>query len=229
MYIIIVGCGRSGSMLANMLSEEGHDVVVIDKDKGSFKGLGSLFNGLTYQGKGSDLELLEEAGIRRADGIALMTNSDTSNATVAQIAKKIYKTKWVVAKIYDPELRDSLKDFGFDIICPTILISRLFQNRFLKGFLRSYYQNIEDRLELVEIPAHEHIVGKKYGSLNVPGIFSVISCKNESSCIIPTAEMVVRKEDILFCILNRAKKETIMHLLGPISMIREKLKVKGKR
>ena len=81
----------------------------------------------------------------------------------------------------------------------------------------------------MEIPPHEHIVGKKYGSLNVPGIFSVISCKNESSCIIPTAEMVVRKEDILFCILNRAKKETIMHLLGPISMIREKQKIKSKK
>ena len=214
MYIIIVGCGRSGSMLATMLSEEGHDVVVIDKDNRSFQRLGPLFNGLTYQGKGSDLELLEEAGIRRADGVALMTNSDTSNATVAQIAKKIFRIKWVAAKIFDPELVSSVKDFGFDIICPTILISQLFKNRFLEGFLRSYYQNKDEQLELLEIPAHEGIVGKKYGDLNVPGLFSVISCKNKTSHIIPTPEMIVRKEDNLFCILNRAQKEKITHLTG---------------
>jgi len=216
-YSIIVGCGRSGSMLATILSEEGHDVVVIDKDKRSLQRLGPLFNGLTYQGKGSDLELLEEAGIRRADSIALMTNSDTTNATVAQIAKKIYQIKMVAAKIYDPELVDSFKDFGFDIICPTVLISQLFKNRFLEGFLRSYYQNKENPLELCEIVAHEDICGKKYGSLNIPGVFTVISCKNTTSSIIPTPEMLVRKEDTLLCIVNKAHKEKITHIIGPTS------------
>lgn len=214
MYIIIVGCGRSGSMLANMLSEEGHDVVVIDVDKRAFERLGPLFNGLTYQGRGSDLELLESADIHRADGIALMTNSDTSNATTAQIAKKIYNIKWVIAKIYDPELLDSLKDLGFDIISPTILISKLFRDRFLEGFLRSYYQDIESRLQLVEIPANETIMGKKYGSLNIPGVFTVISCKNQTGAIIPTPEMIVRKEDILVGIFNREEKESVLHLVG---------------
>ena len=217
MYSIIVGCGRSGSLLATILSEEGHDVVVIDKEKRSLQRLGPLFNGLTYQGRGSDLELLEEAGIRRADSIALMTNSDTTNATVAQIAKKIYQIKWVAAKIFDPELVDRFKDFGFDIICPTILISQLFKDRFLEGFLRSYYQDKDDQLELYEISAHGGICGKKYGSLNVPGIFTVISCKNTTSSIIPTSEMIVRKDDVLLCIVNKAQKEKIAHLLGPPS------------
>ena len=218
MYIIVVGCGKSGSMLANMLSEEGHDVVVIDKDKRAFQRLGSLFNGLTYQGNGSDLELLEEAGIRRAHGIALMTDSDTSNAMIAQIAKKIYQVKWVAAKIFDQELVDSLRDFAFDIISPTILISKLVRDRFIEGYLRSYYQDVQERLEIIEIPAHEKIIGRRYIDLNVPGIFTVISCKNEAGGILPTPEMIVRKGDVLLGILNRARRVEVLDLLGPLSL-----------
>ncbi|MCL6582408.1 MAG: TrkA family potassium uptake protein [bacterium] len=215
MYIIIVGCGRSGSRLANQLSEEGHDIVVIDKDKQAFQRLGSLFNGLTYQGNGTDRNLLEEAGIQKAHGIALMTNSDTSNAMMAQIAKKIYQVKRVIAKIYDPELADTLRDFGFDIISTTVLISQLVRDRFIEDSLRVCYRGYEGRLELVEVPSHEKIIGKKYGNLNVPGVFTIITCKNGSNLLMPTPDMVVRKEDTLLCLLNQAKRNEVLDLLGP--------------
>lgn len=215
MYIIIVGCGRSGSLLATMLSEEGHDVVIIDKDKRAFQRLGPLFNGLTYESSGSDLESLEEAGIKKAQALALMTNSDTSNAMIAQIAKKIYHLKWVVAKIYDPELSDSLKDLGFEILSPTILISKLIRDRFVHGFLRSYFQEVEDRLEVVEITAHEKIIGHKYQDLIIPGVFSVITCKNQAGCIIPKPDMIVRKHDIILGIFNHSRKSELKDILGP--------------
>ncbi|MEW6378410.1 MAG: TrkA family potassium uptake protein [bacterium] len=215
MYIIIVGCGRSGSRLANQLSEEGHDVVVIDKDKQAFQHLGSLFNGLTCQGNGTDRELLEEAGIRKAHGIALMTNSDTSNAMVAQIAKKIYQVKRVIAKIYDPELAETLRDFGFDIINTTVLVSQLVRDRFIEDSLRASCSGNEGRLDLVEVPSHDKIIGRKYGNLNVPGALTIITCKNGSNLLMPTPEMVVRKEDILLCLVNQAKRNEVLDLLGP--------------
>jgi len=221
MYIIIVGCGRSGSRLANMLSEEGHNVVIIDRNKDAFQRLGPLFNGLSFEGSGSDLQLLEEAGIRKADGVAVMTDSDSSNAMVAQIAEKIYQIKWVVAKIYDPELADSLKDFRFDIVSPTILISKLVRDRFLKGILHSYNQDMEDRLEFIEIPSNDKVIGKKYGSLNIPGAFTVIAYRNHTGYLIPTPETIVKKGDSLLCIINRAQKKGFQDLLGPASIVEE--------
>jgi len=62
MYVIIVGCGRVGSELAKLLSTEGHNVVVIDKDQRSIERLGGTFNGLTLIGNGFDLALLKQAG-----------------------------------------------------------------------------------------------------------------------------------------------------------------------
>jgi trk system potassium uptake protein TrkA len=70
MYVIIVRCGRVGSELAKLLSQESHNVVVIDKSAQSFDRLGGGFNGLTIAGNGFDLALLRQAGIEKADAFA---------------------------------------------------------------------------------------------------------------------------------------------------------------
>ena len=63
MYVIIVGCGRVGSELAKLLSAEGHDLVVIDKEQAAFDRLGSTFNGLTLVGSGFSLGTFKHAGL----------------------------------------------------------------------------------------------------------------------------------------------------------------------
>ena len=90
MHVIIVGCGRVGSQLAQILSTEGHNVVIIDKKAESFKRLGTDFNGIAITGIGFDPDILKRAGIERADALAAVTNGDNSNIMVSQIAKKIY-------------------------------------------------------------------------------------------------------------------------------------------
>ncbi len=70
MHVIVVGCGRVGSELANNLSRRGHNVVIIDTDPETFKRLGSTFNGITLRGFGYDQELLLEAGIDKCDALA---------------------------------------------------------------------------------------------------------------------------------------------------------------
>ncbi|MFH1347675.1 MAG: NAD-binding protein, partial [Candidatus Margulisiibacteriota bacterium] len=65
MHIIIIGCGRVGSQLAQILSAEGHNIVIIDKNAKSFKRLGPDFNGITITGVGFDPDILKRAGIER--------------------------------------------------------------------------------------------------------------------------------------------------------------------
>ena len=74
MYVIIVGCGRVGSELAKLLSNEGHNVVVIDKTQSAFDRLGGTFNGLTMVGNGFDLALLKQVGIEKSDAFCAVTN-----------------------------------------------------------------------------------------------------------------------------------------------------------
>src|SRR5512137_670918 len=103
MFTIIVGCGRVGSELAKLLSSEGHDVVIIDKNESSFSRLGATFNGMVLVGNGFDLELLKRAGIEKADAFCAVTNGDNTNLVSAQVAKKIFSVPKVFARVYDPQ------------------------------------------------------------------------------------------------------------------------------
>lgn len=96
MHIIIVGCGRVGSALADAGSRNGDDVVVIDKDPGTFRQLGTGFNGVTMRGGGCDQEQLRQAGIECCDAFVAATDSDSVNMMAAEIALRIYRVPHVV-------------------------------------------------------------------------------------------------------------------------------------
>lgn len=119
MYIIIAGCGKVGSGLANKLSREGHDVVIIDFDEEAFKSIDSDFTGLKIVGVPFDEDVLKKAGIDKADAVAAVTQEDNDNIMVSQIAKDLYGVPNVLARIYNPLREQVFHHFGLDTICPT--------------------------------------------------------------------------------------------------------------
>lgn len=121
MYIIIAGCRKIGSNLALLLSEENHDVVVIDSDPTNFDLLGSGFNGMTMAGMPIDEDVLRSAGIEKADALAAVTNDDNMNVMVSEIARDLFHVPAVITRLYDPEREMVFKKMGLTTICPTTL------------------------------------------------------------------------------------------------------------
>ncbi|KNY25118.1 potassium channel family protein [Pseudobacteroides cellulosolvens] len=119
MQIIIIGCGKVGSKFAQMMSDEGHDVVIVDSDSGAFKSLGLAFNGLTITGVPIDQDILKQAGIETADILIALTPDDNINIMACQVAKEIFNVPKVLARIFNPEREDVFHQFGLDTICPT--------------------------------------------------------------------------------------------------------------
>ncbi|MCX7746949.1 MAG: TrkA family potassium uptake protein [Clostridia bacterium] len=119
MHIIIIGCGKVGAKFAQVLSEEGHDVVIIDSDSSSFKALGQGFSGITLTGVPIDQDVLKQAGIETADALAAVTPDDNVNIMVCQVAKEIFKVPRVLARIYNPAREHVFHQFGLETICPT--------------------------------------------------------------------------------------------------------------
>ena len=111
MNFIVVGCGRVGAELCYHLFTRGHHVVAVDINKEAFNRLHPDFRGRTLEGEGLAEGVLERAGIRDADGLAAVTNSDTLNAIVAHAARTIYNVPNVVARNYDPNLRTVIEAF----------------------------------------------------------------------------------------------------------------------
>ena len=74
--IIIVGCGKVGRTLVDRLSKEGHDIVIIDKNQDRIDNLTNLYDIMGIQGNGASYSIQLEAGIKDADLIIAVTNSD---------------------------------------------------------------------------------------------------------------------------------------------------------
>lgn len=119
--IIIVGCGRFGSALATMLSEQNKSVAIIDIDERAFKKLSPSYGGFSIEGDGTDIDLLTSAGAKSADILVASTNDDDTNIMIAQIAKQVFGINRVITRIYDTTKQVAYNDMDIVSICPAIL------------------------------------------------------------------------------------------------------------
>ena len=213
MYTIIVGCGRVGSELANLLSSEGHDVVVIDKTPSSFERLGDAFNGLTLEGNGFDLKLLKQAGIEKSDAFCAVTNGDNTNLISAQVAKKIFKVPKVFARIYDPQRAHIYAALGLDIISGTMLFASMLRDKIIESRFSSYLIETKD-LGVIEIEVKNSLVGKTVQDINIPGEFMVVALKRLEGVSIPQLSTVLKVKDTLMAVMMVASLKKIKEKFG---------------
>ncbi len=120
-YIIIVGCGRLGSSMANFLSTQGHSIVMIDLNGSAFHRLNTEFSGFKMEGDATEFSLLKQAKIDKADVLLALTDDDNINIMVTQIAREFFGTKKVIARVIDPLKQTIFNDLGLETLSPTLL------------------------------------------------------------------------------------------------------------
>ena len=160
MKVVVAGCGRVGSQLAEMLSLDGHEVTVIDKDASSFKRLFKMFPGRAIEGMSFDMDALKEAGIEGADAFAAVTNYDNANLMSAEVAREVFKVPWVVARIYNPDKQETYQALGLDHVIGTELIARSIMERILTPLVRRRGTCCENKLSLVEFDSPPKWAGR---------------------------------------------------------------------
>lgn len=213
MYIIIVGCGRVGSELAKLLSSEGHDVVVIDRNQSAFARLGGTFNGVTLAGNGFDLRLLKQAGIEKADAFCAVTNGDNTNLVSAQVAKKIFKVPKVIARIYDPQRAHIYTALGLDIISGTILFAAMLRDKIIESRFSSYLIETKE-LGVIEMEVKNNLIGKTIQEINIPGEFLVVAIRRLYGVILPEPNTVLKAKDVLMAAVKVASLKKIKEKFG---------------
>ncbi len=125
--IVIVGCSRFGSSIASLLSSKNKEVVIIDNNEKNFEKLSTNYSGFKQVGDGSQVDVLIQAGIEKADMVVAATDNDHVNMMVAEIAKQLYQVERVVCRLYDPEKEDIYNDFNISIVNPTQLTLKAFE------------------------------------------------------------------------------------------------------
>lgn len=187
MNVMIVGCGRVGAQLALILSQEGHNVTIIDKNPDAFKRLGGTFNGVAVAGTGFDEKLLKELKIDKQDAFVSVTSGDNTNLMASQIAKKIFKVPRVIARVYDPKRADIYRKLGLDIISGTTLVAAMIRDKVIENRFTSYLVETGE-LGVIEIVVNGSLKDKIVSDLNMPDEFLVTVVERKKRVIIPQSD-----------------------------------------
>ena len=125
-YVVIVGCGRLGSLLAGLLSEVGSSVVIIDVNESAFELLSAEFSGFRIVGDAVEIEVLRAAKTDKADCLLATTEEDNVNLMVAQVARKLFNVPKVLARVFDPRREKVYREFDIETVSPTNLMAQAF-------------------------------------------------------------------------------------------------------
>lgn len=119
--ILIIGCGRLGSNIANNLSTKNRNVTIIDSNNESFRKLSPSFSGLYIEGDATDISILKEAEIDVADIVIVVTDNDNINILIAQMSKNMFHVKNIIIRLYDAEKRCVYDECDIQTVLPSLL------------------------------------------------------------------------------------------------------------
>jgi len=208
MRIIVIGAGKVGYTLAEHLTQEEHDVTVIDKSDEVIEHCSGSLDVICLKGNGANAKVLLEAGVDKANIVIASTESDESNMLACLIAKRL-GARYTICRIRDPEFNESQtflqNELGIDVAinperATALEISRLLRYPFA-GSIESFARGL---VEMVEFRALEkdRIIGIPMKDLHqkVPGLPRILYAMVErnGSVIIPDGNFAILPNDKVF-------------------------------
>ncbi|AIU69411.1 potassium transporter TrkA [Thermococcus eurythermalis] len=196
MYVIIMGAGRVGYLVAKMLEADGHDVTIIEMDRNRAKELSMQINGLVIEGDATDPRTLEEANIKQADAFAALTGKDDANLLACILAKHLNPNIKTSLRISNPknrlifeEVTDLRKYFDFVISPEVIAAEYISRNIVTPGFDRVLFPKEGAEIVRFNIDENSKIAGKLVKELNLPKDALIIAVYDEKgNLIIPSGD-----------------------------------------
>ncbi|GKT10897.1 TrkA family potassium uptake protein [Desulforhabdus sp. TSK] len=214
MRCIIIGCGRMGAGLAQVLGSYGHVITVVDKDAGAIERLEASFKGRTLVGTGLNRKVLLQAGIERADGLAAVTNSDEANVVIARVAKLFFHVPRVVARLYDPRKAEIYRKLGVQIVAPDSWAVHRLADLLSYSQLDTVLSLGNGEVEMVDVEAPALLVGRKVREITVSGEVQVVAVSRRGKTFLPTSETAFQKDDVLHIALLAASSERLKGILA---------------
>ncbi len=213
MYIVIVGGGRAGHSLAKTLLEEGHEVLVVDKDDQVCEEINEELGSICEAGDGCDAKVLLEAGVERAELFVAITGSDEDNLVACQLAKHRFRVPRTAARVNNPSHEDLFKKLGIDVTVSSInLVLEQIEHEVPNHFLTHLMTLDNARLEMVQvkIPVGSAVVGKSVGQIDLPsGALITLLLREQHPPQRPSEDTVLEAGDEVLVVTGRESEEAL--------------------
>ena len=209
MHIVILGCGRVGSLLALELDHLGHSVAVVDQDPKAFRRLSADFTGSTVTGVGFDRETLENAGIERAQAFAAVSSGDNSNILAARVARETYGVERVVARIYDPRRAEIYQRLGIPTVATVAWTAGQIMRRMLPLGAEDEYRDPSGGMALAEVHVGAAWLGQRVEALERASGARVAFITRYGDALLPDHDTVIQDGDLVHAVYAVADRQRV--------------------
>ncbi|MCC6956218.1 MAG: TrkA family potassium uptake protein [Anaerolineales bacterium] len=220
MFTIIVGGGQVGTHLAELLLAEKHQIKVIDDRRARIAILKeSIPTEMVILGNGSDPNVLEAAGIHKANVVAAVTGSDETNLVVCSLARIEFSVPRIIARVNNPKNAWLYTpQMGVDVaLNQADLLAHLIAEEMSLGDMFTLFKLYRGDYSLIEEKVHPDSVanGKALRDLAIPPrcVLSAIIRKGE--LIIPRGNTVLQPADEILAVVHSEEKPHLAALLEP--------------
>jgi trk system potassium uptake protein TrkA len=217
MYAVIVGGGKVGLNLTRELLEKGHEVTLIEQRRDRYLAMEDELEHVVQYGDGTELWVLERAGLQRADLVVAVTGDDEDNILICQIAREKYLVERIISRVNNPRNRQYFELLGIrPVVSATDLILRLIEHEVPQYGLVHLLDLPGERLEIIEMDVAEGspAAGKNVQDLEMPEGSLVISVLREGSGFVPRGDTVIEPGDEVLLCLDPGLEEQVTPLFS---------------
>lgn len=205
MKTTVIGAGKVGKEIAMRLLQEGHDLVIIDKDESRLARIEDDFDCHCIKGSGSTAKTLNSPAVAQSDLLIAVTNSDEVNMIACMTAKRI-GIPYTIARIRDPDYSKDLiiskEDLGVDLIINPDYSAAMEIHRFLTMSLPVHMEPFaRGRVKLADITVDENMkmfVNKKLIDMDIPRSLLIVAISRNGEMVIPGGQDMVLPGDTIY-------------------------------
>ena len=217
MYVIVVGGGKIGYYLTKQLLTEGHEVLLLEKDRRRQAAMAEQLGEVVMQGDGCEVRIMAEAGFGRADVIVAVTGDDEDNLVICQMAKKNFQAPRTVARVNDPANLALFERLGIDTtVSSTQIIFNLLEQQIEPGEIIPLGALKNGNIEVVAINVSERspVLGQTIQDLRLPGNALIISVVRRDNALIPQKETRFENGDSVIAMVVAEEEPQLRHIFA---------------
>ena len=200
MYVIIMGGGRVGLALANLLIEDGYDITLIESDES----VAAELDALVICGNGTSSKLLEESNIEDADFFIATTGNDEANLLSCILVRK-YDVPNIIARVSNPDHEEAFKEVGIDqVISPEITAAGYLQKIVTRPNVAELITLGEGDAEILDMTiTNDKIVGKRFKDISPTKEYIIIATYQNGNLIIPQPDNTISRGEKVSVLVKR--------------------------
>ncbi|HUK77866.1 MAG TPA: NAD-binding protein [Thermoleophilia bacterium] len=218
MFIVIVGCGKVGVNTARSLLHLGHEVIVVEQRKSRYDLLLEELGDNIMLGDGTEIWVLEKAGIGRADLVVAVTGDDEDNIIISQIARLKYGAPKVVARVNNPFNQPTFDVLGIDAtICAATNMLRLIMHELPAHKFVPLLTLKRENIEVIELEVGETspLANRRISEITLPEGALLSAILRDGEALLPSQAVDIRPDDYLICLLQPGLEQELIHAALP--------------